>query len=161
MTSILEEGAVKPIAYMKDVGGWDADHTAYDECFILAAKGDPGAFPVYASPSTDIPAPLPGSGETVPAGKWHDIEYLMAIIDAAIEGGFDPDEDGPVLDEIRAEVDAGLHRLPNHEARGDGVRVDDLAQIIRRVDGENKLGAGALAEAIVAALSLEQGETKR
>jgi hypothetical protein len=30
--------------------------------------------------------------------------------------------------------------------------VDELAQIIRRVDGENKLGAGALAEAIRAAL---------
>lgn len=31
--------------------------------------------------------------------------------------------------------------------------VDALAQIIRRVDGSNKLGAGALAEAIIAALS--------
>lgn len=31
--------------------------------------------------------------------------------------------------------------------------VDALAQIIRRVDGSNKLGAGALAEAILAALS--------
>lgn len=31
--------------------------------------------------------------------------------------------------------------------------VDDLAQIIRRVDGDNSLGAGALAEAILSALS--------
>lgn len=31
--------------------------------------------------------------------------------------------------------------------------VDELAQIIRRVDGDNSLGAGALAEAIFSALS--------
>ena len=31
--------------------------------------------------------------------------------------------------------------------------VDTLAQIIRRVDGSNSLGAGALAEAILAALT--------
>lgn len=43
---------------------------------------------------------------------WHDIGYLMSIIDSAIEGGFDPDEDGPILDHIRAEVDAGLHFIP-------------------------------------------------
>ena len=29
---------------------------------------------------------------------------------------------------------------------------DQLAQVIRKVDGENKMGAGALAEAILAAL---------
>jgi hypothetical protein len=38
---------------------------------------------------------------------------------------------------------ADLHSLPG---------VDELAQIIRRVDGNNALGAGALAEAILAAV---------
>jgi len=37
----------------------------------------------------------------------------------------------------------------------DAMDVDHLAQIIRRVDGDNKLGAGQLAEALVAALTEE------
>jgi hypothetical protein len=35
----------------------------------------------------------------------------------------------------------------------EAIDVDDLAQIIRRVDGDNSLGAGALAEAILSALT--------
>lgn len=38
-------------------------------------------------------------------------------------------------------------------ARGDRIDVDALAQEIRRVDGDNSLGAGALAEKIVAYLA--------
>ena len=53
-----------------------------------------------------------GGGEGERPAKWHDIGYLMSIIDAAIEDGFDPDEDGPILDEIREEVSAGLHTIP-------------------------------------------------
>lgn len=48
---------------------------------------------------------------------------------------------------------------PAQQAEVTGLEVDDLAQIIRRVDGDNSLGAGALAEAIVAALSI--GESGR
>lgn len=33
-----------------------------------------------------------------------DVAYLMSVIDAAIEDGFSPDEDGPLLDEIRASI---------------------------------------------------------
>lgn len=43
------------------------------------------------------------------------------------------------------------------------VSVDDLAQIIRRADGDNRLGAGALAEAILSALvphETPSGETQ-
>jgi hypothetical protein len=40
------------------------------------------------------------------AQRWHDVDYLMSIIDAAIEDGFDPDEDGPLLDKIRSELKA-------------------------------------------------------
>jgi hypothetical protein len=36
--------------------------------------------------------------------------------------------------------------------------IDDLAQIIRQVDGENKLGAGALAEAICAQIIAKAGK---
>lgn len=36
------------------------------------------------------------------------------------------------------------------------ITVDDLAQEIRRVDGEHKLGAGALAEALMPFLALRQ-----
>lgn len=39
---------------------------------------------------------------------WPDVGYLMSIIDAAIEDGFDPDEDGPLLDQIRAELKAAI-----------------------------------------------------
>ncbi len=38
-------------------------------------------------------------------------------------------------------------------AKGQMPHVNDLAQIIRRVDGDHSLGAGALAEAILAALA--------
>jgi len=45
-----------PTAYLKDVGGPDSDGN-WDECFVPAAKGDPGAFPVYTrsalSPTSD------------------------------------------------------------------------------------------------------------
>jgi hypothetical protein len=34
------------------------------------------------------------------------VAALMSIIDAAIEDGFDPDEDGPLLDKIRSELKA-------------------------------------------------------
>lgn len=37
---------------------------------------------------------------------WRDVGYLMSIIDDAIKDGFDPDEDGPLLDEIRAGLTA-------------------------------------------------------
>lgn len=57
----------------------------------------------YASPTSLVSRERPA--------VWHDIEYLMSIIDSAIEDGFDPDEDGPILDNIRDEVKAGLHRL--------------------------------------------------
>jgi hypothetical protein len=66
------------------------------------------------------------------SGKWHDIEYLMSIIDAAIEDGFDPDEDGPLLDEIRAEVKAGKHRLAAlASSERSGREAVDLAEIER------------------------------
>lgn len=42
--------APTPIAFLKDVGGWGSDGEGYDECFVVAAKGDPGAFAVYATP---------------------------------------------------------------------------------------------------------------
>ncbi len=45
-------------------------------------------------------------------------------------------------DDLRKRL-AEVERLPD---------VDSLAQIIRRVDGDHKLGAGALAEAILAAI---------
>lgn len=45
------------------------------------------------------------AARSVPDG-WRDVGYLMSIIDAAIEDGFDPDADGPSLDEIRAELKA-------------------------------------------------------
>ncbi len=41
--------APTPIAFLKDVGGWGSDGEGYDECFVVAAKGDPGAFAVYAT----------------------------------------------------------------------------------------------------------------
>lgn len=44
--------------------------------------------------------------------RWDDADYLMSIIDAAIEDGFDPDEDGPLLDQIRANLKAS--RPPLH-----------------------------------------------
>jgi hypothetical protein len=75
----------------------------------------------------------PGTSNTSgEAGKWHDIEYLMSIIDAAIEDGFDPDEDGPLLDEIRAEVKAGKHRLAAlASSERSGREAVDLAEIER------------------------------
>jgi hypothetical protein len=46
--------------------------------------------------------------------------------------------------DLRAELAAMMRALPT---------VDDLAQIIRRVDGNHSLGAADLAEAILATLS--------
>jgi hypothetical protein len=57
---------------------------------------------------------------------------------------------GGDVDDCVKYVRADIAALPAH-----GVRVptvDELAQIIRKVDGQNSLGAGELAEAILAAL---------
>ena len=68
-------------------------------------------------------------------------------------------------DTIRALCDRLAASLPRDEAPvgGGWPDVDTLAQIIRRVDGSNSLGAGALAEAIIAALPAlsRDGDTAR
>ena len=48
---------------------------------------------------------------------------------------------------------AGLDRAAEGAAAPPDLDVDELAQIIRTVDGDHSLGAGALAEAILARLS--------
>lgn len=83
-----ESGAV---AWMKDVGGNESDlGPAYDECLVVAAKGDPGAFPVYTHPS---PAPSASMGRvTVKALQWREeVSDLWWCADAyrveAFDGG--------------------------------------------------------------------------
>ncbi|WP_416355516.1 hypothetical protein ACLNGM_14855 [Aureimonas phyllosphaerae] len=61
-----------------------------------------------------------------------------------------------------------MTRLPHHGAplvSADDTLVDDLAQEIRRVDGSNSLGAGALAEALMpflaSRLPRQEAETRK
>jgi hypothetical protein len=53
---------------------------------------------------------------------------------------------------MREAFDVAKAALSELDRPGGEVSVDDLAQVIRRVDGSNSLGAGALAEAILGAL---------
>ena len=56
-------------------------------------------------------------------------------------------------------LETALEAIAALPARGVGVpTVDELANIIRTVDGQNMLGAGALAEAILAALTTEASQ---
>ena len=73
-------------------------------------------------------------------------EYLQHLIRALT-----PADALAKLDQIGAKERAAGRRegMPS---------VDDLAQIIRRVDGDNSKGAGELAEAIVAAMEKEHGK---
>jgi len=57
-----------------------------------------------------------------------------------------PDELAAIMNAARAPL---LARIAELEAKLD---VDYIAQVIRMVDGNNSMGAGALAEAIVAAI---------
>ena len=64
------------------------------------------ALGIYREMLAVVPAP------SVSEPVWKDVAYLMSIIDSAIEDGFDPDEDGPLLDEIRASITANNPTQP-------------------------------------------------
>lgn len=65
----------------------------------------------------------------------------------------------PIRNRLNRDVSAALTELLSRRSSADAgvlvndLHVDDLAQIIRQVDGNNSLGAGALAEAIFSALA--------
>jgi len=59
---------------------------------------------------------------------------------------------GYSAEQMREYARAALSAQPSPGGQ-DQVGVDDLAQVIRQVDGQHSLGAGALAEAILAKLS--------
>lgn len=98
---------------------------------------------------TDVPTDVSESGEFVLAPReWRDVGYLMSIIDAAIDDGFDPDEDGPLLDEIRAQLKVAPAPV-NETAKtehvgGDGVRVTEAGDGWQPIETAPKDGTTTL-----------------
>ncbi len=84
--------------------------TTLDPKAIEAAKAEAHVIGVSGGEATQVVRIVTAYLSALPAQpvavkpRWHDVGYLMSIIDAAIDDGFDPDEDGPILDEIRAEL---------------------------------------------------------
>jgi hypothetical protein len=82
--------------------------------------------------------------------------YPSAEAQEHYEGGRD-DACDAIIREIRALPAAS----PPSPAVPEWPSVDEIAQEIRRVDGKNELGAGVLAEKIVAFLSASPASTER
>lgn len=111
-----------------------AAHMAKDICESITGRRDHARYEVVATYLYNcLTKGAAAEFAAVLLPIWQDVGYLMSVIDSAIEDGFDPDEDGPVLDQIRAQLKAG------DVFRGPLVKAPSFAELKRNV--EDALGA--------------------
>ncbi|MCO7458446.1 hypothetical protein [Stenotrophomonas maltophilia] len=84
-----------------------------------------------------------GQGDAVRCGKCKDRGYVDVDVDV--------DDSGSSIGNVEACPHCALSAKPSPGGHGP-ITVDDLSQVIRQVDGNHTLGAGSLAEAILAKL---------
>ena len=127
--------------------GW-VYHTDEARALRLAAHMS-GALvqPLYTHPSPAPSAPMGRVREALLAAR-----DLAKTMEALTGCRSDDDYVWGAQAKIEAAI-AALDSTPDHGGGEGWPNVDDLAQIIRRVDGANMLGAGELAERILKAIA--------